>query len=250
MTSSFIESMAMGAGYNMADIFSVAPNIMEQLARQAPLSYDAFVNQIGKDLNNIISTTESGRQHHYEKGEDAITEHIIVQLKQKYPSVHHDAQQGGHCDIYIEVTGSDGGLYKWIMEAKLWDGFSYVYDGLNDQLLNSYAQGGINNCKGGMIFYSKLSSGSKYAMDEWHKGLEARNITVNNIRTDGLRFDTSHKLNQGLGADFHVTHYCVDLFHLPTKTKLDRAEAKAIAKIKADAVKEYKITEAKTNTTP
>lgn len=245
MTNSPLENMAIGAGYDMASIYSVAPKLMEQLARQTPLSYDAFVNQIDKDLNKIISTTESGRQHHYEKGEDSITEHIIVQLKSDYPSVHHDAQQGGHCDIYIEATGSDGSLYKWIMEAKLWGGFGYVYKGLDKQLLGSYAQGGVNNCKGGLIFYSKLSSGAKYAMDEWHAGLKNKGIAINNVSSDGLRLDTSHRLNGGTGADFHVNHYCVDVYHAPTKEKLEKAQAKAIAKIQADAVKAHKAAEAK-----
>lgn len=215
--------MAQAAGYSMQDIFSVCPSIMEQLVRQRPLSYDAFVNQIDKDLNKIISITESGRQHHYKKGEDAITEHLIVQLKQKYPSVHHDAQNGGHCDIYIEVIGSSGDLYKWIMEAKLWKGFDYVYDGLEWQLLGSYAMGGANNCKGGMIFYSKLNSGASYAMREWEEGLKAKSIAVNDKSFDGLRFGTEHKLNGGSGADFYVNHYCVDLFHAPTKAKFDKA---------------------------
>lgn len=240
MTSSPIESMAMAAGYSMQNIFSVAPEIMDQLARQTPLSYDAFVKQIDKDLNNIISNTESGKQHHFEKGEDAITEHIIAQLKQKYPSVHHDAQQGGHCDIYIETTSSNGDIYKWIMEAKLWEGFEYVYKGLDDQLLGSYAQGGINNCSGGIIFYSKLASGASHAMGQWRDGLKAQNITVNNLRADGLRFDTTHKLNGGTGADFFVNHYCVDLYHAPTKDKIEKAKAKAIEKIRSEAIKDYK----------
>ncbi|MFS1960089.1 hypothetical protein BCU31_008395 [Vibrio lentus] len=239
MMSAPIENLAMAAGYSMQNIFAVAPEVLDQLARQTPLSYDAFVKQIDKDLNTIISNTESGRQHHYEKGEDAITEHIIVQLKQKYPSVHHDAQQGGHCDIYIETTSSSGDLYKWVMEAKLWEGFEYVYKGLDNQLLGSYAQGGVNSCYGGIIFYSKLTSGASHAMQQWHQGLAAKNIIINNKRPDGLRFDTEHKLNGGTGADFKVNHYCVDLFHAPTKEKVEKAAAKAEAKIKQEAIKEY-----------
>lgn len=227
MTSFGIESMAIATGYSMQDVFAITPEIMEQLTRQRPLSYDAFVDQIDRDLNKIISITESGRQHHLDKGEDAITEHIIVQLKQKYPSVHHDAQHGGHCDIYIEVTSSKGDLYKWIMEAKLWEGFEYVYGGLNNQLLGSYAVGGIHNCKGGVIFYSKLKSGASYAMKEWYQGLAKKGITINNMRQDGLRFDTNHKLNSGSGADYSVNHYCVDLYHGPTQAKLNRAKEKA-----------------------
>jgi len=224
MTVSPIDSMAQDAGYSMQDIFSVCPDFMEHLKRHKPLSYDAFVSQIDKDLNNIISITESGRQHHYGKGEDAITEHLIVQLKQKYPSVHHDAQNGGHCDIYIEVTSSSGDLYKWVMEAKLWNGFDYVYGGLENQLLGSYAMGGANNCKGGIIFYSKLQSGALYAMNEWKKGLVTKNIAINSKSSDGLRFATEHKLNSGTGAYFSVNHYCVDLYHAPTQAKLKKAE--------------------------
>ena len=202
------------AGNSMKDLLIISAELADIFNRRTPASYDVFVKQIDKDINNIISVTESGRQHHLNKGEDAITEHIIVQLKRDYSSVHHDAQHGGHCDIYIETKGSDGSLYKWIMEAKLWKGIEYVY-------------GGINNCKGGMIFYSQLKSGALYAMDEWHKGLEAKGIIINNKRKDGLRFDTEHKLNAGIGADFFVSHYCVDLYHNPTVTKLKKAQVKA-----------------------
>lgn len=230
-----IDNLLHSAGYNMSDMCSVVPDLMQMLARSVPLSYDDFVSQINKDLNNIISITESGRQHHWEKGEDAITEHIIVQLKQKYPSVHHDAQHGGHCDIYIEVTGSSGELYKWIMEAKLWDGFDYVYKGLEEQLLGSYAIGGMNNCKGGMIFYSKLTSGVSYAMEQWYEGLKAKGIALSDKRQDGLRFCTEHKLNSGSGANFFVGHYCIDLYHAPTKAKYENAAEKNKQKILKEA---------------
>lgn len=235
MSSLPIDNLLHSAGYNMNDMCSVVPDLMQMLARNVPLSYDDFVSQINKDLNNIISITESGRQHHWDKGEDAITEHIIVQLKQKYPSVHHDAQQGGHCDIYIEVTGSSGELYKWIMEAKLWDGFDYVYKGLEDQLLGSYAIGGMNNCKGGMIFYSKLTRGVSYAMEQWYEGLKAKGIALSDKRQDGLRFYTEHKLNSGIGADFFVGHYCIDLYHAPTKAKHETAAEKNKQKILKEA---------------
>jgi hypothetical protein len=240
MSCSILDQIATNAGHSMLDICAIAPDLMVLLARQRPLSYDAFVSQIDKDLNTIISITESGRQHHLDKGEDEITEHLIVQLKHKYPSVHHDAQHGGHCDIYIEVVGSNGSLYKWVMEAKLWDGFDYIYGGLEKQLLGSYAVGGVNNCKGGMIFYSKLASGAKFAMESWHKGLEHNGIIVKNKCSDGLRFDTEHRLNGGTGADFYVNHYCIDLYHAPTKAKLLKAKAKVESSIRTKIEAETK----------
>ncbi|EGT4277854.1 hypothetical protein E7W39_03750 [Cronobacter sakazakii] len=226
MSQAPLENMALAAGYNMQHIFAVAPQLMEQLVRNSPLTYNDFVEQIDKDLNNIIIVTESGRQHHMDKGEDALTDHIISQLKQLYPSVHHDAQNGGHCDYYFEVRSAHGELYQWVAEAKLWEGPEYVYQGLDTQLLGSYAKGGVNSCRGGLIFYSKLASGAKYAMDEWHKKLGEKGIQAQNRRSDGLRFDTIHKLNGGTGADFYVRHYCVDLYHAPTQLKLDKAASK------------------------
>ncbi|HFG1847057.1 hypothetical protein NB614_11840 [Vibrio parahaemolyticus] len=238
MTDAPLENLALAAGYSMTNVYSIAPAVMEQLARQTPLSYEDFINQIDKDLNDIIAITESGRQHHLEKGEDGITEHMIVQLKSKYPSSFHDPQLGGHCDFYIETRSSNGNLYQWVAEAKLWEGFEYVYKGLTEQLLGSYALGGVHSCSGAMIFYSKLSSGSKYAMDKWHKGLEEKKIRIESKRSDGLRFDTSHKLNDGTGSDFYVKHYCVNLYHAPTQAKLDKAEAMIRAKMKEELLKE------------
>lgn len=226
MSQAPLENIAMAAGYSMQNIFAVVPQFLDQLARQSPLTYEAFVEQIDRDLNNIIIVTESGRQHHMDKGEDAITDHLLSQLKQLYPSVHHDPQNGGHCDYYFEARSAKGELYQWVAEAKLWNGFEYVYQGLDAQLLGSYAKGGVNHCRGGMIFYSRLSSGAKFAMDEWHTELGKKGIQGHSMREDGLRFDTDHKLNGGTGADFYVRHYCVDLFHAPTHRRLDKAAAK------------------------
>lgn len=231
MSEAPLENIALAAGYSMQNIYAVVPHFMDLLARQSPLTYEAFVEQIDRDLNNIITVTESGRQNHMDKGEDAITDHLLSQLKQLYPSVHHDPQNGGHCDYYIEVRSAKGVLYQWVAEAKLWDGFAYGYQGLHAQLLGSYAKGGVNNCRGGMIFYSKLPSGARFVMNEWHKGLGDIGIHGHSRREDGLRFDSDHKLNGGTGADFFVRHYCVDLFHTPTQQKLDKAAAKELKKM-------------------
>lgn len=247
MTDAPLENLALGAGYSMTNVYAIVPAFMEQLARQTPLTYEDFISQIDKDLNDIICITESGRQHHLEKDEDGITEHMIVQLKGKYPTTFHDPQVGGHCDFYIETRGSKGELFQWVGEAKLWEGFEYVYKGLNDQLLGSYALGGVNSNSGAMLFYSKLASGSKYAMDKWHEGLKEKNISIENKRSDGLRFDTNHKLNGGTGTDFYIKHYCVNLYHAPTQAKLDKAEKKRRDQMKAELLKEIEA-EAKAKT--
>lgn len=224
-----IETLLTSNGeYSMADILSMVPDFQDHIKRNKPISYDDFVEQINIDLNNIISNTESGKQHHFLKGEDEITEHIICQLKQLYPSVHHDAQQGGHCDIYIEVKNVRGELCKWVLEAKIWKGFEYVFSGLNEQLLKSYALGGVNNCNGGLMFYSKQKKGSKTIMDEWIEGLKKKSVYAINVRKDGLRFLTKHKLNSGHGSDYYVNHYCIDLFHEPTYLKHKRKDKRKV----------------------
>lgn len=62
----------------MFDLCAIVPEIRQFLVRNRPVSYESFVVQIDLDLNNIISSTESGRTHHLDKGEDAITAHIIL----------------------------------------------------------------------------------------------------------------------------------------------------------------------------
>lgn len=219
----FIESLL---GYNMKTVLSMIPEITDMINRKCPSSYDTFVSQIDKDLNNIIIVTESGRKNHMSKGEDEITNHIISQLKLLYFPSNHDAENGGHCDYLLEAKSADGQIYQWVAEAKLWKGVEYVYGGLSDQLLNSYAKGGVNHCKGGLIFYSKLTNGAINAMNEWRRFLQGKGIEIYNSRKDNLRFDSKHQLNRGCGSDFFVSHYCVDVFHEPTKNKIDKAKRK------------------------
>ncbi|MFA0173142.1 hypothetical protein AB4424_24490, partial [Vibrio splendidus] len=112
-------------GRSMADLMAINPEIKASMNRHNPASYNEFVSQIDTDLENIISNTESGKQHHFAKGEDELTQHLIDQLKVLYPSVHHDPQNGGHCDIYMEAKSADGAMLRWITEAKVWKGFEY-----------------------------------------------------------------------------------------------------------------------------
>ncbi|WP_259556026.1 hypothetical protein [Vibrio harveyi] len=59
-------------GRSMADLMAINPEIKASMSRRYPVNYDDFVNQIDIDLENIISNTESGKQHHLTKGEDEI----------------------------------------------------------------------------------------------------------------------------------------------------------------------------------
>ena len=225
-------------GRSMADLMAINPEIKASMSRRYPVNYDDFVNQIDIDFENIISNTESGKRHHLTKGEDELTQHLIDQLKVLYPSVHHDPQNGGHCDIYMEAKSADGTMLKWITEAKVWKGFDHVYGGLDEQLIRSYANGGVYNNKGGLIFYSKLATGGKFAMDQWHAGLLGEGVAISQLRSDGLRFTTVHKLNEGQGSEYTVRHYMIDVYHEPTQKALEKAKTKATEKLKAELRKE------------
>ncbi len=225
-------------GRSMADLMALNPEIKAVMRRNKPLTYEEFVEQINLDLENIITSTESGKQLHLSKSEDELTEHLIGKLKENYSSVHHDPQNGGHCDIYMETKSADGVMFRWITEAKIWKGFDYVYGGLDSQLLRSYANGGIHNNRGGLIFYSKLSSGGTFAMKQWHDGLKDKGITIEDRRSDKLRFTTNHQLNERQGADYSVRHYMIDVYHEPTQKALDKAKAKARDELKAKLRKE------------
>ncbi|MFG0886287.1 hypothetical protein [Vibrio sp. CJQ_6] len=214
---------------SMQVILSENQNIRALLERHSPSSYEQFVNRIYTDLENVISTTESGKQHHQAKGEDELTDHLLSQLVHIYPSAKHDVQKGGHCDLHIEVRSQDDVIYTWVGEAKLWGGYAYGRGGLFGQLLGSYASGGVNANHGGMIFYDLSSSGPEFVMGQWKQGLEAENITIIDERVDKLRFSTSHQLNDGNGPEFHVKHFVVGLYHQPAQKVLAKKVAKDVA---------------------
>lgn len=208
-------------GEDMKAILANYARVKATIERHSPKTYEDFVKRIYIDIENAISTTESGKQHHQEKGEDELTDHLLSQLVHMYPSALHDPQKGGHCDLHLQVKGQDETIYTWVGEAKLWKGYQYGHSGLFDQLLGSYASGGVYANHGGMIFYDKTATGPTFVMSQWKKGLEQNNITIENERSDSLRFSTTHKLNEGNGPDFHVKHFVIGLHHKPTQATLD-----------------------------
>lgn len=209
-------------GESMGTILALNPQIKEMIERHQPRTYEQFVNRIYTDLENVISITEAGKQHHQAKGEDELTDHLLSQLGHLYPSALHDAQKGGHCDLHLQVKSQDGTLFTWIGEAKLWKGYQYGKKGLFNQLLDSYASGGNNVNSGGMIFYERTQQGPSYVMSQWKEGLQNDNVVINDIRSDNLRFSTTHNLNEGNGPIFNVRHFVVGLYHQPTQTNLKK----------------------------
>ncbi|MEZ9422163.1 hypothetical protein AB4186_01695 [Vibrio lentus] len=222
MEAEILKTVLTGKGHSMQNILSMSDEIFEMLNRKYPKTYDDFVSQIDIDLENIISDSESGRNFHHNKSEDEMTVHLLSQIKRLYPSAHHDPHNGGHVDIYFEVKSSDGVMFKWIAEAKKWDGATWGDKGLFYQLLTSYTNGGENKDRGGIIFYSQIPSGGAFVMKEWKKHIEEKGIDVLDLRNDELRFSTKHILNNGNGPNFHVRHYCVDVYHPPTQANTER----------------------------
>ncbi|HFQ5435233.1 TPA: hypothetical protein ACGUMO_000846 [Vibrio vulnificus] len=205
---------------DMNTILASNSEIKALIARHSPASYEQFVDRIYLDLENVITTTEAGKQHHQAKGEDELTDHLLSQMVHMYPSAQHDTQKGGHCDLHLQVRSRDGILFTWVGEAKLWDGYDYGHKGLFNQLLSSYASGGEYANRGGMIFYDKSPSGPTYVMGKWKKGLEDCNVQISDERKDKLRFSTTHMLNDGNGPEFHVRHFVIGLYHKPTQATL------------------------------
>lgn len=216
-------------GASMQTLMAASPDIRALIERSVPSTYEQFVRRIYIDIENVITTTEAGKQFHQGKSEDELSDHLLSQLVHMYPSAKHDVQKGGHCDIHIQARSSSGLIFTWVGEAKLWNGYQYGRDGLFDQLLGSYASGGEYDCHGGMIFYTSSPLGATFVMGQWKKGLEAEDVTVKDESKDKLRFSTSHMLNDGNGPEFHVRHFVVGLSHKPSQVALaKKAKKKAI----------------------
>lgn len=76
-------------------------------------NYDDFLNALYLDLHKVILLIVEDRATAI-KNEDNITAAIRRGLKQYKWMVSHDSEQGGHIDLYVELSD-----FKWKAEAKL-----------------------------------------------------------------------------------------------------------------------------------
>ncbi|QUM78822.1 hypothetical protein HWV00_21350 (plasmid) [Moritella sp. 24] len=215
-------------GYSMTDMLGMMDDTLRDLKRAKPLSYDDFVESINLDLENCISSTEGGKQHHHSTSEDGFTHELKIQLEKYYAFVAPEVEHGGHCDLYIQQKGKNGLVYRWFAEAKLWGGTSYCSGALK-QALGSYATGNENANKAAVLLYMRKKESSTSLMKKWQKQLEDDGHSVTDTSNNGLRFNSNHNL-QGDGPEFTLRHYGISVYHQPSRD----AEAKKIKKMRKE----------------
>lgn len=123
--------------------------LLEQLIRLSPRSYDEFINTLYSDLDFVIGLIEADAKDYHDASEDELNRQIVRLLTARFYHASHDHDEGGHVDVRV---ASRNGKYSWLAEAKLDKGPAYLKSGMH-QLTERYARGTPNHNAGGFLIY-------------------------------------------------------------------------------------------------
>lgn len=189
--------------------------LTEFCRRTSPENYEAFVQQIHSDIFDIVNLIEADSKDYLSRSEDEINRDIVRNLKSKNYNASHDTDENGHVDIHII---SRNNRYTWLAEAKIYNGPSYIEDGV-DQLTTRYARGTEGHNHGGILIYIKNSScEDKFKAWRTHFSLlsdKYKNLAVqDNCRRSSMSFKSEHSLNRiGLSsANYNLLHIGISIY--------------------------------------
>jgi hypothetical protein len=218
------------------------PEIEAHILRLRPKSYEAFVSQLYKDIDVIVSRISAFRQYHYTLDEDQLTVAVIVQLQALSYQANHDVANGGHVDIYVERNN-----YIWLGEAKIFKDNGYIMDGFY-QLATRYSTGDQNSNCGGMLIYIKDDKTTDAVMTAWKQSLEQQHTVDPSLAGLSTQvcdmqpqcFHSTHK-HALSGLDYRVRHIPMNISFNPKdgddRPKMKRGRKKGDAKPNAEPAK-------------
>ncbi|MFW2162758.1 hypothetical protein ACG93T_15520 [Acinetobacter beijerinckii] len=149
------------------------------------------------------------------KLEDDISCRIVDHLDAKGFVSSHDPNNKGHVDILVQNQSKK---FKWIGEAKLYDGNRYHQKGLY-QLINDYSSGGKFESGGVLIYLNKTQYSVKDEMQSWDAHLKELAKDPNNrlVNFDS-KFDEdtssifySQHTHHRSGDPYRIRHCCLDI---------------------------------------
>ena len=174
--------------------------------------YDAFTDQLNKDVEFQLYELTSNANHWHEAGEDQITTCLVGALKAMGYNASHDSNHNGHVDINIQY-----GNFKWLGECKLQKGDENTYKGFN-QLTTRYSRGNDYEYRGGIIVYHqnphKTALDSLQGWRDYIRSIKDPVIHCSNIPNRKLYFDSTHRHIYS-GYDYCIRHFWVNIAHNP-----------------------------------
>lgn len=199
------------------------PYIQRVLKRESSKTYKDFVEVLYLDLEDTFSKIRDYRKYHdgAKKLEDLISSRIVQSLSDKNYIAGHDTFANGHVDINVSKYGTN---FKWLGEAKIWKGASYIEGGFK-QLSDRYSTGETNENCGGILIYltnSTKEKNTKEILTDWKDRLESLNLKNLSIQWDDSNqnyFYTKVPHNES-GLDYTVKHMVLNLrYTIDTKPK-------------------------------
>ena len=180
------------------------------VAHLAPDPYATFVELVNRGL--LWSATQLASNKNIVQGmnEDQLTTLLLAPLLGAGFAGYHDANFGGHCDIYIEFDDER----VWLGEAKIHSDYGTLYGGFQ-QLAERYSTGLEGQDRGGFIVYI-FNKNAGSVMKTWLEYLGANfDGLTSTYDVQSLVGQTIHP-HVGSGRPLSVVHYPVALHHKPT----------------------------------
>ncbi len=173
-------------------------------------TYDEFINQLYKDIDNIVFSKEENPELYEQDTEDRITIDIKNTLRILGYDASHEAKVGGHADLLVRKN-----KFLWIGEAKIHHSYDYLWEGFQ-QLTTRYSTGDCNQKDGGLLIYIR-NENAKNVMDSWQLHLSSKELpdySSNPCLKRKLAFFSSHK-HPRTGEQFRVKHIGMTLYFNP-----------------------------------
>ncbi len=173
-------------------------------------TYDEFIDELYKDIDNIVFSKEENPELYEQDTEDRITIDIKNTLRILGYDASHEAKVGGHADLLVRKN-----KFLWIGEAKIHRSYDYLWQGFQ-QLTTRYSTGDCNQKDGGLLIYIR-NENAKNVMDSWQLHLSSKELpdySSNPCLKRKLAFFSSHK-HQRTGEPFRVKHIGMTLYFNP-----------------------------------
>jgi hypothetical protein len=183
------------------------------IAHLSPDPYATFIDLVNRGI--LWSSTQLSKNKNIVQGmnEDQLTTLLLAPLLGAGFIGYHDANVGGHCDIYVEFDDER----IWLGEAKIHSDYGTLYGGFQ-QLSERYSTGLAGQDRGGFIIYI-FNKNAGLVMKTWLDYL-AENFSGIKMEFDPNTMvgETAHA-HVGSGRSMGVVHYPVVLHHDPTDVK-------------------------------
>ena len=189
--------------------------LLEQLKRLHPESYDEFVATLHKDLIYVVGLIEADSKDFHDALEDELNREIVRLLNARFYIAGHDTDENGHVDVHVR---SRDGRFSWLAEAKIDKGVAYLTAGVH-QLSDRYARGTPeSHCGGFLVYIQKSRCAERFKGWRDHVSglvaeLEDLEVGDSTLR-GGLTFNSRYVLNRmGEGVPkYSVLHIGVSAY--------------------------------------